>query len=628
MASAVCILHWSDPDVEYLRCELLLHRSYHNDVPESVIMVNRFVSLYQKLQPHERTPFLYDAGVNYIYLRGNNDIIFMAVSRTNVNAMLTVTFLHELYKILVHYFDQLHRIPATDASGGQPQQEEELGFTRETIIDNHSLIYELLDECMDFGLIQLTDYSILKEYIKMEINQSREISASNGSDSDSDSDTPSDVSLRAKEKVEKKKKDTKDVRSTQNHAIRTDVINAGAHFINSSIVRTQALAISWRPKGIFYAKNEIYIDIVEHCNFVYDLETETVKENGISGLCKVKSYLSGMPQCKLGLNEKYISQVEYDGDDEEEEDSTERPGNQLKDTEEEEILDTGAPATRRLKVPVSNVQFHQCIELSSIYKENLIYFTPPDDKFTLLSYSVEQQRRKDKKPLIMVSPIYRILISQKKVQVMCSVSTNFKKRLHCKKLIVRIPMNPRIFQLDHLAADNFRFKAELGEVHFKVDSSELLWAIDDLPGSKKTIRMMAEIALRKSEHIDDGLIKTVIFHRSEDEPEPEAEELPVTELDKYYGVNGVSSSLFSEIQKKVKNSVNDISVDFDIPMLTYSGLRVTYLRVDEDTMNYTCFPWVRYLTDASNDKARASQNAASKVGEYRFKLGPRCFEIV
>ena len=38
------------------------------------------------------------------------------------------------------------------------------------IVDNFPLIYELLDECMDFGVIQLTDYNILKEYIKMEVN--------------------------------------------------------------------------------------------------------------------------------------------------------------------------------------------------------------------------------------------------------------------------------------------------------------------------------------------------------------------------------------------------------------------------------------------------------------------------
>lgn len=616
MVSAVYILHWADTDVEYLRCELLLHRSFHNDVPEADTIVGNFNALYKLLQPHERTPFLQAEGVNYIHLWGGNDIVILAVARANVNALLTVTFLHQLYEILVHYFDQHARNPKNDTSDGQVVFEEEKGLTREAVVDNYALIYELLDECMDFGLIQLTDYNILKEYIKMELNQSGKTPSPDDSGSESDYDLP-----RQAVKVEKKKKDTKKVRSTHNKSVKTDVINADTSFINSSIVRTQALSISWRPKGIFYAKNEIYIDIVEHCDFLYDLETETVKINIISGVCEVKSYLSGMPQCKLGLNEKYISQIEYDGDDEEE-DTRERPGNQLSLADDEE-----ESGPKRLKVPIRNVQFHQCIELSSIYKENLIYFTPPDDKFTLLAYSVEQQRRNDKKPLILVNPVFKVLVSQRQLHVMCSLSTNFKKRLHCKKLVVKIPVNPSLFQLDDLAEDNFRFKAELGEVHFKVDTSELLWAIEDVPGSKKCVRMMAQLALKQSDHINAELIQTVLFHRSERQAEEE-EETTVQELDRYYGVNGVSSSLFGNIQQKAKTKTgNDITVDFDIPMLAYSGLRVTYLRVDEDTMKYTCFPWVRYLTSASNEQARASRTSPT-LGGYRFKLGPKCFQIV
>ena len=48
--------------------------------------------------------------------------------------------------------------------------------------------------------------------------------------------------------------------------------------INSSILRTYSLAINWRPKGIFYAKNEIFIDIIEDCEFVtiWELELSNV----------------------------------------------------------------------------------------------------------------------------------------------------------------------------------------------------------------------------------------------------------------------------------------------------------------------------------------------------------------
>ena len=95
--------------------------------------------------------------------------------------------------------------------------------------------------------------------------------------------------------------------------------------INSSILRTYSLAINWRPKGIFYAKNEIFIDIIEDCEFVYDLGTGVIKCNEIYGTCVVKSYLSGMPVCRLGFNERNLSRIE----DDQEEESLGIPENQL-----------------------------------------------------------------------------------------------------------------------------------------------------------------------------------------------------------------------------------------------------------------------------------------------------------
>ena len=38
------------------------------------------------------------------------------------------------------------------------------------------------------------------------------------------------------------------------------------------------------------------------------------------------------------------------------------------------------------RIPIRNIQFHQCIELASVYKENIINFIPPDDKFVLMTY--------------------------------------------------------------------------------------------------------------------------------------------------------------------------------------------------------------------------------------------------
>lgn len=601
MVSAIYILHWPDRETAYLRCELIMHRIYHNDVPDAATMVSQFTDLYRKLQPEDRRPCLYDHGVHYMYVWGENDVLIMGASRHNVNVMLAVTFLHQFHLILQHYFHK-----HSDHTAGK--------YDRDRIVDNFALVYELLDECMDFGMVQLTDYNILQEYIKMEINHAR--SAGHHVHLDlSESDLDLELWLKQqrpsskKKKGKKNKKSDKQVKSTHNHAEKADVVAEKADsVINSSILRMQSLAVNWRPKGIFYLKNEIYIDIIEQSEFVFDLETGNVKTNEVRGVCRIRSYLSGMPQCKLGLNEKYISKVEYEKEDEEEEEEEEeesRPGNMLAPEKSPELENH----VRRLKVPINNVQFHQCIELGSIYKENLILFTPPDGEFQLLSYTVDQQRRKDKKPLLTVSPMFRVVKLDKKLQVMCTLSSAFKKRLHCRSVVVTIPVDPRIFMLDDAAS--FRFRAELGDVRYSVDTSELVWAMEDLPGSKRTVRMMAELHLRNCNHIDASVFSSAwtpnvdVTDQSEDSAE--------TELDKFYGVHGATTSAFDTLQKHARDAFdsNDVRVTFELPATTYSGLRITYLSVEEGVLKYTCFPWVRYTTR----------------GDNRFRMGALNFHI-
>ena len=76
---------------------------------------------------------------------------------------------------------------------------------------NFSLIYELLDEVMDNGIPQITDASLLKEFI-LTGKQNKPLSD-----------------------IEKLKQ----------------------------ITVLATVAVSWRAEGLFYRKNEIYIDIIE-----------------------------------------------------------------------------------------------------------------------------------------------------------------------------------------------------------------------------------------------------------------------------------------------------------------------------------------------------------------------------
>eukprot|EP00878_Enallax_costatus_P010155 GHUV01010601.1.p1 GENE.GHUV01010601.1~~GHUV01010601.1.p1 ORF type:complete len:219 (+),score=53.50 GHUV01010601.1:297-953(+) len=116
----------------------------------------------------------------------------------------------------------------------------------ESIRDNFVTVYELLDEVMDYGYPQFTEAQILQEFIK------------------------------------------------------TD-----AYRMESTVKPPMAVtnAVSWRSEGIKHKKNEVFLDVVESVNLLVN-SNGTVVLSEVTGVLKMRTYLSGMPECKLGLNDK------------------------------------------------------------------------------------------------------------------------------------------------------------------------------------------------------------------------------------------------------------------------------------------------------------------------------------
>jgi hypothetical protein len=98
--------------------------------------------------------------------------------------------------------------------------------------------------------------------------------------------------------------------------------------------------------------------------------TGNVLRSEILGAVKMKCYLSGMPELRLGLNDKAM-------------------------------FETTGRATRGKAVEMEDVKFHQCVRLSRFENDRTISFIPPDGEFELMSYRLNTQV----KPLIWVECI-------------------------------------------------------------------------------------------------------------------------------------------------------------------------------------------------------------------------------
>lgn len=156
------------------------------------------------------------------------DLIFLATTKTNVNCAMAIQFLYQLIFICKAYFNG--------------------DVTENDIKKKFSLIYEILDEVMDYGCPQFTDPTLLKNYIQ--------------------EGGFNDELLKDLQKIQQ-------------------------------LTRQATGVTSWRPDGIIHKKNEIYIDVIEDVNVLFSAKG-TILRSDVTGVIKLNSKLSGMPECKLG----------------------------------------------------------------------------------------------------------------------------------------------------------------------------------------------------------------------------------------------------------------------------------------------------------------------------------------
>lgn len=309
-----------------------------------------------------------------------------ALTRKNENIMTIVIFLSKLVEVLTQYFKSLEE---------------------ESIRDNFVIIYELLDEMMDFGIPQTTDTKILKEYITQDY-----------------------YSL---------------IKTTPSHLV------APPNAVTN--------AVSWRKDGITYKKNEAFLDVVESINMLISPQGKVLNSE-ILGQINIKSHLSGMPNLRLGLNDKGLFTGNNNGEGE------------------------STASTEGKNVEMEDIKFHQCVRLSKFENEKLITFIPPDGEFTLMSYRLSSAQFLTK-PLMLVNCKTKIH-KHSRIEINCTIKAQIKKKSTANNVEVIIPIPDD--------ADTPKTEAEYGSVKWIPEKSCLVWKLKTFPGGKQ-FQMRAELGL-------------------------------------------------------------------------------------------------------------------------------------
>mmetsp|Transcript_23648 Transcript_23648/g.39678 ORF Transcript_23648/g.39678 Transcript_23648/m.39678 type:complete len:441 (+) Transcript_23648:411-1733(+) len=360
-----------------LRGEIIIYRAYRDEATRS--LADAFRTQILKSKDVSACPVRQLAGFNYCYTRSNN-VYVLTVTKSNANVALAFKFMMQTIELLKSYFNKLDE---------------------ESIRNNFVLIYELLDEVLDYGYPQILSPDILKLYI-----------------------TQSSV----KSFIDKEKKP--DSRAT------LQVTGAVGH----------------RREGIRYKKNEVYLDIIESVNLLMSAKG-TVLRSDCSGKVVMKTFLSGMPDLKLGLNDKLT--LESEGT------NANRSGGKL--------------------IELDDVTFHQCVNLGRFHTDRCVNFVPPDGEFELMKYRITDG-------IHLPFRVLPIIKEHGRTRIECNVKikSTFPEKLFAIGVVVRIPVPKQTAKAT--------IQVSSGKAKYNSSDNSLVWKIRRFPGQTE-LGLAAEVEL-------------------------------------------------------------------------------------------------------------------------------------
>ena len=215
------------------RGDSIIYRDFRRDIKKSNDIFFRNVNFYTE---EEMAPPMFNVdGINFIYVK-TEDLYIVISTLDNSSPNYYLEVLDRVMKVIKDHIGEL---------------------TEETIRKNFVLIYEIIDEMIDFGYPQLSDTEQVKQFVFTEpviefknINTLKEIFNRNTKSHDS---TKKSITVTNNEK----------------------------------------------------SKNEIYVDVIEKLTCLFG-KNGTIISSGIDGCIKMKSYLKNSPELKVVLSDDVI----------------------------------------------------------------------------------------------------------------------------------------------------------------------------------------------------------------------------------------------------------------------------------------------------------------------------------
>ncbi|XP_010277473.1 PREDICTED: AP-4 complex subunit mu-like [Nelumbo nucifera] len=221
------------------RGDNIVFRDYRGEVPKgSAEIFFRKVKFWKEDGEEEAPPVFNVDAVNYFHVKVAG-LLFVATTRVNVSPSLVLELLQRIARVIKDYLGVLNE---------------------DSLRKNFVLVYELLDEVIDFGYVQTTSTEVLKSYVFNE---------------------PIVV-----------------------EAARLPTLGPAAMFMQGTKkmpgTAVTKSVVANEPGG--RKREEIFVDIIEKISVTFS-SSGYILTSEIDGTIQMKSYLTGNPEIRLALNE-------------------------------------------------------------------------------------------------------------------------------------------------------------------------------------------------------------------------------------------------------------------------------------------------------------------------------------
>eukprot|EP00916_Digyalum_oweni_P001259 GHVL01002440.1.p1 GENE.GHVL01002440.1~~GHVL01002440.1.p1 ORF type:complete len:428 (+),score=79.32 GHVL01002440.1:97-1380(+) len=346
--------------------DILMHRSYRGDVYRQEILI--FCILLSKKIINN--PIYNIGSCHYIYIHINN-LYFISTTKNNANIMLILKLLYTFSNLLKVYFGTV---------------------CENTVKMNFCLIYELMDEILDYGIPQVLDANVLTKYVTLGGKKNN--------------------ALEDEENLKK-------------------------------IIIQATGSCSWRAEGIKYSKNEVMIDVVETVNALFSQKGQLLRAD-VTGSIILKVQLSGMPECKIGMNDKAMMVMEKKGS-----------------------------KSQTKTIALDDCRLHQCVRLHKFDIDKSITFVPPDGVFELMNY-----RTTDNVDLpFRLIPVVHVR-SKSRVEISLSIKSLYNKKIFANNVVAKIPCPKNTVK-------GAVTKTGSGKAKYEPSQTAIVWRIRSFQGEQE-----------------------------------------------------------------------------------------------------------------------------------------------